>query len=305
MSDIEMIKRLERPVGKVRMVLDTDAYNEIDDQFAIAYALLSPEKIELEALYAAPFFNMHSNGPEDGMEKSHHEIIKLLKLAGREDMIPNVYRGSRKYLENETTPVESPAADDLIARVKALPEGEVLYVVAIGAITNVASALIKAPEIGDKIVIVWLGGHATHWADTQEFNMMQDVAAARVVFDSTAALVQLPCMGVVDHCSVTKPELEYWLMGKNPLADYLARNTIAEAEDYASGKPWSRVIWDITTIAWIVDTEGRIMQDSLEHRPIPEYDHHYGYDCRRPFMKYVWNISRDALFEDLFARLAK
>ena len=305
MSDIEMIKRLERPAGKVRMVLDTDTYNEIDDQFAIAYALLSPEKIELEALYAAPFFNMHSNGPEDGMEKSYDEIIKLLKLAGREDMIPNVYRGSRKYLENETAPVESPAADDLIARVKALPEGEVLYVVAIGAITNVASALIKAPEIGDRIVIVWLGGHATHWADTQEFNMMQDVAAARVVFNSTAALVQLPCMGVVDHCTVSKPELEYWLMDKNPLADYLARNTIAEAEDYAAGKPWSRVIWDITTIAWIVDTEGRIMQDSLEHRPIPEYDHHYGYDWRRPFMKYVWNISRDALFEDLFARLTK
>ena len=65
------------------------------------------------------------------------------------------------------------------------------------------------------------------------------------------------------------------------------------------------MIWDITTIAWIVDTEGRILQDSLEHRPIPEYDHHYGYDCHRPFMKYVWNISRDALFEDLFARLTK
>jgi len=305
MDNLEMLRKLERPTGKVRMVLDTDAYNEIDDQFAIAYALLAPEKIELEALYAAPFFNMHSNGPEDGMEKSYDEIIKLLKLANREDMIPNVYRGSRKYLDNETTPVESPAADDLIARVKALPEGEVLYVVAIGAITNVASALIKAPEIGDRIVIVWLGGHATHWADTQEFNMMQDVAAARVVFNSTAALVQLPCMGVVDHCTVTKPELEYWLMDKNPLADYLARNTIAEAEAYASGKPWSRVIWDITTIAWIVDTDGKIMQDSIEHRPIPEYDHHYGYDCRRPFMKYVWNISRDALFEDLFARLTK
>jgi len=305
MSDIEMIKRLERPAGKVRMVLDTDAYNEIDDQFAIAYALLSPEKIELEALYAAPFFNMHSNGPEDGMEKSYDEIIKLLKLAGREDMIPVVYRGSRSYLENEATPVESPAADDLIARARATKDGDLLYVVAIGAITNVASALIKAPDIAEKLVIVWLGGHATHWPETREFNMQQDVAAARVVFDSNAALIQLPCMGVVDHCTVTKPELEYWLMDKNPLADYLARNTIAEAEAYASGKPWSRVIWDITTIAWIVDTECKIMQDSIEHRPIPEYDHHYGFDSRRPFMKYVWNINRDALFEDLFARLTR
>ena len=305
MDNLDMIKRLERPKGKIRMVLDTDAYNEIDDQFAIAYALLSPEKIELEALYAAPFYNMHSYGPEDGMEKSYEEIIKLLHLANRDDMIPNVYRGSRQYLESETTPVNSPAADDLIARARALKDGETLYVAAIGAITNVASALIKAPDIAEKLVIVWLGGHATHWPDTNEFNMCQDVAAARVVFDSEAALVQLPCMGVVDHCSVTRPELEHWLMGKNPLADYLARNTIAEAEAYASGKPWSRVIWDITTIAWILDGDEKILQDSLEHRPIPEYDNHYGFDCRRPFMKYVWNISRDALFEDLFARLTR
>jgi inosine-uridine nucleoside N-ribohydrolase len=305
MNNQDMLKRLDRPQGKVRMVLDTDAYNEIDDQFAIAYALLAPEKIQLEALYAAPFFNMHSEGPEDGMEKSYDEIIKLLKLADREDMIPNVYRGSRSYLENETTPVESPAADDLIARARALKDGELLYVAAIGAITNVASALIKAPDIAKRLVIVWLGGHAWHWANTAEFNMCQDVAAARVVFDSEAALVQLPCMGVVDHCSVTRPELEYWLAGKNPLADYLAKNTIAEAEAYAAGKPWSRVIWDITTIAWILDADENIMQDSLEHRPIPEYDDHYGFDRRRPFMKYVWSISRDALFEDLFGRLTR
>ena len=303
MNAVEMVKKLEKPAGKVRVVLDTDAYNEIDDQFAIAYALLAPEKIALEALYAAPFYNMHSSSPEDGMEKSYDEIIKLLKLANREDMISSVYRGSRGYLPDENTPVESPAADDLIARAHNLAEGELLYVVAIGAITNVASALIKAPEIAEKLVIIWLGGHAMHWCDTREFNMIQDIAAARVVFNSEAALVQLPCAGVVDHCSVTRPELEFWLCGKNPLADYLAKNTIAEAESYAAGKPWSRVIWDITTIAWLIDTDGKIMQDSLEHRPLPEYGGHYSFDNMRPFMKYVWNINRDQLFEDLFARL--
>ncbi|MBE0698068.1 MAG: nucleoside hydrolase, partial [Anaerolineaceae bacterium] len=39
------------------MVLDTDTYNEIDDQFAVVYALLSPEQLQVEALYAAPFTN--------------------------------------------------------------------------------------------------------------------------------------------------------------------------------------------------------------------------------------------------------
>lgn len=75
----------------------------------------------------------------------------------------------------------------------------------------------------------------------QEFNMQQDIAAARVVMGCGVPVVQLPCTGVVDHFITTGPELNYWLVDKNPLADYLARNTIQEAESYARGKPWSRV----------------------------------------------------------------
>jgi hypothetical protein len=51
----EMVTRLAPPSGKVRMVLDTDTYNEVDDQFALSYALMSPEKLDVEAVYAAPF----------------------------------------------------------------------------------------------------------------------------------------------------------------------------------------------------------------------------------------------------------
>ena len=66
-----------------RMVLDTDTYNEIDDQFALTYALLSPEALTLEAIYAAPFHNARSTGPGDGMEKSYQEILRLLAFLGR------------------------------------------------------------------------------------------------------------------------------------------------------------------------------------------------------------------------------
>ena len=302
---MDMLKRLERPHGKIRLVLDTDTYNEIDDQFAVSYALASPDEIDLLALYAAPFFNQNSTSPEDGMNRSYDEIIKLLRLAGREDMIRNVFRGSKNYLPDEKTPVESDACDDLIQKARETPDGEQLYVAAIGAITNVASALIKAPDIAGKLVIVWLGGHALEWPDTREFNMYQDIAAARVVFDSNAALVQLPCMGVVDHVSTTRPELEYWLKGKNPLADYLAQHTIEEAESYAAGTAWSRVIWDITTIGWLLDRDGKMMSDTLEHRPIPEYDGRYAFDPRRAFYRYVRSVNRDALFTDMFLRLTR
>ena len=49
---------------------------------------------------------------------------------------------------------------DLVARGLGSPDDEPLYVVAIGAITNVASALLTEPALAGKIVVVWLGGHA-------------------------------------------------------------------------------------------------------------------------------------------------
>ncbi len=60
--------RLNHPNRKVDIVLDTDAYNEIDDQFAIGYALLSPEHIKVKAIYAAPFHNKKSSNAKDGLD---------------------------------------------------------------------------------------------------------------------------------------------------------------------------------------------------------------------------------------------
>ena len=65
----------------VRAVLDTDTYNEVDDQFALAYAALSAG-IDLEAVYAAPFLNDRSRDPEDGMEKSFEEALQVLSRLG-------------------------------------------------------------------------------------------------------------------------------------------------------------------------------------------------------------------------------
>jgi hypothetical protein len=96
----QRLRMLTCPTGKVDMVLDTDAYNEIDDQFAISYALKSPEKLNLVALYAAPFHNARSTGPLDGMQKSYEEILKLLRLAKEERP---VFMGSGEYLKDEKT----------------------------------------------------------------------------------------------------------------------------------------------------------------------------------------------------------
>ena len=297
----QRLRMLECPRGPIDLVLDTDAYNEIDDQFAISYALHASEKINLLALYAAPFHNERSTGPADGMERSYQEILKLLRLSGMERP---VLRGSAAYLAGEKTPCPSDAAEDLCRRAMEYTPERPLYVAAIGAITNVASALLMRPEIADRMVLVWLGGNALHWHDNQEFNIMQDVASARVVFASGVPLVMLPCMGVVSSFTSSGPELAHWLQGKNALCDYLLEHTVEAANEYALGKVWSRVIWDVTAIGWLMNDRGGLMLDRLIPTPVPEYDHRWSENPRAPLCRYVYHINRDALLTDLIAHIA-
>jgi len=303
LSEKQRSANLECPGGSVDIVIDSDTYNEIDDQFAISYAIHAPEKISVKALYAAPFTNERSSGPADGMEKSYREILKLLDLAGRTGKYP-VFRGSDRYLPDEKSPVVSDAAADLVQRAGHYSPERPLYVVSIGAITNIASALLENPAIAESIVVIWLGCHAPHWPDNREFNCRQDVAAARVVFSSGAPLVLLPCMGVVSSFTTTGPELQYWLKGKNALCDYLVDNTVSAAEEYAKGRVWSRVIWDVTAVGWLLNDGSRFMLDRPVPTPIPEYDHHCTMDPSRPLCRMVYHINRDALFADLVDRLS-
>ncbi len=299
MDKNQYLKNLEIPKGIVDVVLDTDAYNEIDDQYAISLMMKSNEKFNVKALYAAPFLNAKSTSPKDGMEKSYDEIFKLLNLMGRTDFI-DVYKGSSSYLPSETEPVISDSAKHLVNLAKNYSPTNPLSVVAIGAITNVASALLIDPTIAENIVIVWLGGHAFHWKDTKEFNMYQDVAAARVVFTSKSPLVILPCFGVVSAVTTTKPELEYWLGGKNSLCDYLIKNTVEEAESYAKGRVWSRVIWDITAVLWFFNENGKLMSHKIVPTPLPEYDNTYNFNYNGKPMVYVDYVNRDESFNKLF-----
>ena len=292
-------EKLQVPTRKVDAVLDTDAYNDIDDLFAIAYMLRSAEKINTKAIYAAPFHNSRSLDPADGMEKSYNELRRLLILMDNETP---TFRGATNFLENELTPKVSVAAFDLVRRAKEYSPEDPLYVIAIGALTNIASAILLEPSIAENIVIIWLGGHARHKEHTKEFNMCQDPYAANIIFKSSASLVQLPCEGVVSEFTISKPELLYWLVDQNPLADYLARAAVKAADSYAHGKPWTKTLWDVTAVGWLLNDGNRFMDSKIVtamqvengiYTPLPN-----GKD-----MAYVTKIRRDALMEDMLSKL--
>ncbi|ACT02210.1 nucleoside hydrolase [Paenibacillus sp. JDR-2] len=296
LSESFVVQRLAPPTGKIHIVLDTDTFNEIDDQFAVAYSLLSNERMDVEALYAAPFFNELSSSPGDGMTKSYNEILKIRKLLKRED-VP-AYRGSEQYLPGAELPVESDAVHDLIKRAMQRDADDPLYVVAIGAITNVASAILTEPGIIEKIVVVWLGGHTLEWGDTREFNLFQDLHASRVIMDSGVPLVLIPCMGVASNLRTTLSEIRDYVQPEGELGQYLYETYRDCTNDHYA---YSRVIWDISTIAWLNNPNWAPSQ--LLPSPRISEDFRWSSDPSRHLIRYVRYIDRDAVFKDLFLKI--
>ena len=286
------------------MVLDTDTYNETDDQFALVYALLSPERLQVEAIYAAPFHNRRSTGPGHGMELSYQEILRLLDELQPPAEVP-VERGSTDYLSgagsrDNDAGRDSAAARDLVARAMASPADDPLYVVAIGAATNVASALLLEPDIVGRIVLVWLAGHALHWPDTAEFNLKQDVAAARVLLDCEAPLVLLPCLGAVSHLHTSVPEIERHVAPAGGIGRLLAERF---REKCAATPGSSRVIWDLAAVGYLIDPGW--VPTELVSSPVVTDQLTWRLDGDRHQIRCATYVHRDRVFGDLFAKLAE
>lgn len=300
LSSIQILSAQEKSIGKSKVkqvVIDTDTYNEIDDQFALVYALLSSASIKVNAIYAAPFDNKLSTGPADGMQKSYEEINRVLDRlnAGRQY---NVFKGSASFLPQKNIPVQSEAAADLVKR--ALAVTDTLYVLALGAPTNVASAILIEPEIINKIKVIWLGGRGLSWNTAYEFNLKQDVWASQLLFDSKVDLVQIPTQPVSSHLTTTLPELEKHLKGKNKIADYLLEIFANHSKDHFA---WSKVIWDIAVIAYVINESW--IPTEVRSAPILTNELTYSFDNRRKIYKVAYYADRNRIFRDLFTKISK
>ena len=229
------------------------------------------------------------------MQKSYEEILRLLE---RLDVSPDgfVHKGSTQFLTGPESAVRSDAARDLVAR--AHQSEAPLYVVAIGAITNVASALILDPSIVEKIVVVWLGGQPYHWPSAREFNLQQDLHASRLIFDCGVPLIQVPCQAVASHLMTTVPELEALVAGRGAIGDYL----VEIFKDYSDTHyAWSKVIWDISAPGWLLDASW--VPSELVHSPILTDQYTYSIDRRRHLVRVATGVQRDAIFRDLFRKI--
>ena len=301
LAESERVARLEPPEGQVEMVLDTDTFNEIDDQFAVVYAVIAPS-LDVHAMYAAPFHNTKSHGPGDGMERSYEELRNVLELIDHPDPAGIAYRGAQSYLDDQSSPAAPPAVTDLIERARARDPNDPLYVVAIGAPTNVAMAVHRAPDIGDRIVVVWLGGHPLDWHTAREFNLQQDYIASRTLFDAGVPLVQIPCRNVAEHVRSSVPELETHLEETGAIGEYLLDIVSNYHTRPSPDRPWSKEIWDLAPIAYLRNPEW--IPSVLVSSPILSAELTYSKDTARHLIRVGRYADRDAIFADFFDHLA-
>lgn len=336
--------------GPVRLLIDTDAANEIDDQYAIAWALLSPEHMTVEAVTAVPFSFAHHQpellaaekaledgttrkehlvggfqgwldrlhaqgrraadlnfvGPAEGMELSYTEICTIYDKLG----MPHdgrVFKGATRYMQSPDDIVESEAVDTIIRLARA---GEApLYIAAMGCVTNVASALLKAPDIIDRIVVIWTSAYpssAPH-CNRPSLNLVQDVHASRLIFDSGVPHIYLPGYHVGAQLKISRPEMAEFVKGKGAIGDYLnhlyTHNPLHDMFAITNRAQRTWVIWDIINIAWLINPAW--VPTHLTTSPILDPDLFWQHDDNRHQMREAHDVQRDEIFLDFYEKLAR
>lgn len=280
---------------KVNVILDTDIYNECDDQFALSYLLKSQDKFNIEAITVAPYHHDNSISIEEGTDKSYNEIIKICNWLNF-DWTNKVFKGSTDYVVNDYNK-ENDAVNKII---EIANKNNKTYILAIGAITNLAIAIKKEPKIIDKIEVIWLGGNSFLSKDNKEFNFKQDVQAVRTVFESKAKLTIIPCKNVASNLRTSIYELEHFLKGTSELCDYLCQRFY---DDGVHGIQERRVIWDISVIAYMINKEWF----ETEEISCPDINDDTSYQLTQNNHKItiVNYLNVDKIFKDLFKKLGE
>lgn len=280
--------------NKLNVILDTDTYNECDDQFALAYMIKSQNLFNIEAITVTPYSHKNINvSVKDGQELSYNEIFKICKWLDF-DTTNKVFKGAEDYICNGYN--ENNNAVNKIIDVAL--KNDKTYIMAIGAITNIALAISKEPKIIDKIEVIWLGGHSFLQKDNLEFNFKQDVEAVKIVFESKVKLTVIPCKNVASNLRTSIYELNHYLKDKSELCNYLIDRFY---NDGYHGIKENRVIWDISVIAYMINKEWFTSEDIS--CPNIKEDTSYELTTNNHKITMVNYIDVNKVYNDLFKKL--
>jgi len=235
-----------------RVIIDTDAKNEADDQFAIVHALLS-ETLDVRGLIAAHFGTERS---ATSMRDSRAEIDLLLRYLDMPHV--SVADGADRALPGETTPVDSPGARLILEEAHRHGEGP-LQIAFLGPLTDMATALLLDPSIArTDTTVIWIGGpgyHSTEPGESTEFNLRNDVDAANIVFRSGIRIWQVPRTAYV-MTSVGYAELEEKVLPCGSLGKYLVRQLQEWNSTWHPGPIEHRALGDSPAVGLMLNPHG-------------------------------------------------
>ena len=290
---------------KIDVIIDSDVKNEADDQYAITHALLTP-MFRLHGVIASHFGH---DRIKDSLEASWQELLKVVKYAGFEGKVktvkgaPTMLKKGEKGYFSKIEPLDSDGARLIIDTALSLPVGRKLYIGVLGPLTNVASALLLEPRIENKISVIWNGG-GLYPDGGPEFNLVNDIVAANVVFSSKVELSQVPTK-TYGLPRVSLAELQTKVLPYGEIGNFLFHMTLDFFEEMKNEATWPRPesldICDETVIALLME-EHRYCY-TLHKAPFIGDDMFYrGSDENRP-IKVFDEIDARYVLEDLFAKL--
>jgi purine nucleosidase len=248
---------------RIRLIIDTDANNELDDQHALAYALSNRDVFDIEGV------TVNNTKYGNGLEGHYQEALRVMNLYNAYPEIPLIRGASGNYSDIRNNLQASAydgkeAVDFIIERAKASDERP-LVLVPVGKLTNIALALEKAPEIADKVRIVWLG---SNYPKPGEYNLENDTTAVNPVIAAGApfemVLVRYEEPSGTAAVAVTREIIKEKMPGKGvkAAAPVIGRHggTFTTFGDYAvnlfehaemHGTPPARALFDMAAIAVI------------------------------------------------------
>ncbi|WP_109210125.1 MULTISPECIES: nucleoside hydrolase [Microbacterium] len=233
-----------------RVIIDSDVKNEADDQFAVVHALLSPS-LDIRGIIPAHFGAGRS---ARSMLDSRDELDHLISLMGGSE-VP-IANGAAEGLPDEATPIDSPGARLIIEEARRTDDGP-LFIAFLGPLTDMASALLLAPDIADTdTTVIWIGGPPygdREWRGTwPEFNLRNDIHAANVVFGSGIDIWQVPS-DIYRLVSVGYTELRRRVEPCGELGRYLAQTVVDFNTAHHTVPVESRSLGDSPAIALMLD----------------------------------------------------
>lgn len=232
-----------------KVIIDADTGNEVDDLYAVVRGLIEPSW-DVLGLNATQWQVSHW-AVDNTMENSYRLNQVLLSYLKKNEVASN--RGAEARLYDWGNKSQTSAASQFIVNEAHKMENEKLNVIALGALTNVASALLDDPAIADKIRLYWLGTRYDFEERTMtniDFNSVMDVQAVNVVLNVDVELHVIPG-NVAGEMVFQWEEAEEKLKGEHDLLDFILQRWY----NHLDGGRRQRTIWDLALIQAIIFPE--------------------------------------------------